>query len=309
MEKRGHTITFNSRDQEFDIVHSHNAFDPFVLKKIRGIPIVVHGHSVRADLEGGIMGYRIFSPLLTWLMRKTYSQADHIIPVSEFAADDIKRMGIQVPMTVISNGVPLGDYPFITDEERRKKREEIVEKYNLNSSQEIILSVGSLMRRKGILDVIKLAKLLPEYQFLWVGGSQPIYPYWYLREQMGRVPQNFRLLGYIDNLLDLYQGLDYYLNPSFVETEGIPILEAAASGIPIIMRDIPAFEGWKDGTHCQKFKKIEEVQNLIRGDKNIQSMVEASHKRVQKYDIHHICDRIEKIYNSLCQTPLEDSIE
>src|SRR5699024_9164444 len=71
---------------------------------------------------------------------------------------------IKRPIEVVSNGI---DLDFWT----RKKgdRENFYKKYGLDPKKKSIISVGLFIKRKGILDFVKLAKRLPQYEFVWFG--------------------------------------------------------------------------------------------------------------------------------------------
>ena len=61
--------------------------------------------------------------------------------------------------------------------------------------------------------------------------------------------------GYVDaqELKAAYCGADAFAFFSYEETEGIVVLEALACEIPVIVRDIPVYEGWlEDGLHVYK---------------------------------------------------------
>ena len=300
LREMGHEVVFNAQRGKFDIVHVHNAFTLMPLKRFEGTPIVSHGHSVRADLEGGVIALPLFEPLLVMLMKRVYSASRYIIPVSEFAENEIKCLGIDRPTRVISNGVPLATFPFATDEERRRARKVICDRHDIPEDNTITLTVASLFPRKGIVDAVKLAREHPEITFVWIGKSHPIYPFIFLRRKMGRIPPNFMLLGYVEDILEYYQGSDMYLSFSHVETEGIPLLEAAASGLPIVARDIPAFSWLEDGKHCLKFSITENIGYLV--DEILaenRKYRHASYSLVKKLDIHQIAKRVVEVYREV----------
>ncbi len=43
--------------------------------------------------------------------------------------------------------------------------------YGYSDTDKIIMSAGLIIKRKGILDFIELAKRMPEYQFIWFGTA------------------------------------------------------------------------------------------------------------------------------------------
>lgn len=82
------------------------------------------------------------------------------------------------------------------------------------------------------------------------------------------MPENVRMPGYIsrEELREAYQGCDLFCFMSFEETEGIVVLEALACGIPVLLRDIPVYEGWlKDGIHVYKAVSEEQFKERTLG--------------------------------------------
>ncbi len=300
LQELGHEIVFNARRGYFDIIHVHNAFTLMPMKRFGKTPIISHGHSVRADLEGGVIALSLFKPLLVKLMRRVYSASRFIIPVSEFAEKEIRDLGIDRPTRVISNGVPLASFPYATDKERWSARRVICDLHNIPEDNTIALTVSSLFPRKGIADAVRFAREHPEITLLWIGKSHPIYPFTFLRRKMGKLPPNFLLLGYVEEVLNYYHGSDVYLSFSHVETEGIPLLEAAASGLPIVARDIPAFSWLEDGKHCLKFSVTDNIGNLVykilAENKGYRS---ESFSLVQQLDMPNIARRVEEVYREV----------
>jgi 1,2-diacylglycerol-3-alpha-glucose alpha-1,2-glucosyltransferase len=56
-------------------------------------------------------------------------------------------------------------------------------------------------------------------------------------------PPNVRFTGYIEDVTEAYAAGDIFFFPSVVENEGIAILEAAAAGRPLVLRDADCFAG------------------------------------------------------------------
>ena len=63
---------------------------------------------------------------------------------------------------------------------------------------------------------------------------------------MAEAPRNLFFAGYIgqEELRDAYCGADVFAFLSLEETEGIVVLEALSCGIPVVLRDIPVYQGW-----------------------------------------------------------------
>ena len=124
------------------------------------------------------------------------------------------------------------------------------------------------MERKGILDFIRLARALPETQFFWFGYTEPALVPGHVRAAMAEAPQNLHFPGFVDQaaLRDAYCGADAFVFCSQEETEGIVVLEALACGVPVLLRDIPVYEGWlQSGCQVYKARDLPGFEAALRG--------------------------------------------
>jgi glycosyltransferase involved in cell wall biosynthesis len=135
--------------------------------------------------------------------------------------------------------IPLGVDPpavVLSPEERRQERARV-----LGGEGEMILSVGVIQTRKNTLNMLKALKMLPaQYQLALSGGngygSQAIHEF-IRSESLG---DRVKLLGFVDDaqLARLYQAASVFLFPSLEEGFGIPVLEALASGVPVVTSNL-----------------------------------------------------------------------
>ncbi|UKI48766.1 MAG: glycosyltransferase [Clostridium sp.] len=72
--------------------------------------------------------------------------------------------------------------------------------------------------------------------------------------------------GYIsgDIIKGAFHSADLLFFPSYEETEGIVVLEALASKLPVLVRDIGVYKPWlKDGISCYMGKNNDDFINKI----------------------------------------------
>jgi len=108
-------------------------------------------------------------------------------------------------------------------------------KSNIYSSKFKVLFVSRLIIKKGTRIIIKVAKKLPNIEFIIIGSGPESK---YISQQ--KLP-NINFLGKIDNskLLDYYSTTNVFIQPALYQ-EGFTrtIMEAVASGLPVIASDI-----------------------------------------------------------------------
>ncbi len=95
----------------------------------------------------------------------------------------------------------------------------------------IILYVGRVSKEKNLDAFLYCAKAFPEDTFIVVGDGP------YRKELEEKKPKNMHFLGYLTglDLAKAYANADVFLFPSETETYGQVVLEAMASGLPVIV--------------------------------------------------------------------------
>lgn len=169
--------------------------------------------------------YRIISPEL----RRIWRDAEALVANSEGLRQMAMEFCDRYPVQVIHNGV---DTDMFTPPERYDRKEGPVK----------LLTVCRLIERKGIQDVIPVLRETERRTGnrirLVIAGDGP-----YLSELIRIAKQNdadscVEFKGYIERsgLPDLYRSADIFVFPSY--REGMPnaVLEAMASGLPVVMR-------------------------------------------------------------------------
>jgi 1,2-diacylglycerol-3-alpha-glucose alpha-1,2-glucosyltransferase len=310
LEKLGCRVNLDDTESDFDILHLHNPFPKSIgaaLKtRIIGKPVVVHGHHLPELVKGGFKGGAIIYPLNKLYSRFFFSLGDVIIAPSPFAATSLQSLGIKKPFKVIFNGV----------DRSRFKKDLLVgkafrEKFGLPDDAFIVLSVGLRIPRKGVDTFIETAaeyrKLHPssKVKFVWVGGTETL-----LVDAMpdGNLPDNVLFTGYVplDLLLSSYSAANVFFLPTRAESYGNVILEAASVGLPIVLRDIPAFEGWlSDGKDCIKGRNAEDfakaIESIWKDDALRSTLRTGSEKLAQAHDIVNTAKKLYEVYSALME--------
>ncbi len=248
------------------IVHINTVFpesDIEALKaKRRGQKVVWFAHSTQEDFRNSFPGSNLFAPLFRRWITFCYRLGDVIITPTEYSKHLLRGYGIKKPIYVLSNGVDTETFapnPAVREGFRRD--------LGLDASAKIVICAGLWIERKGILDFIETARKMPDVTFLWYGETPKRLITRNVRAAMRDAPGNLRFMGYVpqSELRTAYQGADAFLFLSKEETEGIVVLEALSCQIPVILRDIPVYEGWlQDGKSACMVKSPDEAVFCIR---------------------------------------------
>ncbi len=159
--------------------------------------------------------------------------ADALVPCSLFEAETLRTMGLQQPQHVI----PLWlDFAAIAHTPRQA----------INLQRPSLLFIGQLTPRKGydvLLQALPMvAQRYPNVLVQYVSGLnlQDQAQLVETARQLG-IESNIHLRGRVDDaeLVNLYRAADVYVTPTRYEGFGLTLLEAMASGCPLVSTDIP----------------------------------------------------------------------
>lgn len=288
-------MTWKGMPGDADLVHYHT-FGPLAMahrQLATGVRILT-AHSTPRINNGNIA----FSKTINRLYPKIYQRFDHIITISESCHQEVLAMAPDVPSTLIPNGV--NRTYFRPDQDRRER---FREHYHIDDDEKVVLTVAQMTPRKGIYDFLALAEVHPEIRWVWVGGL-PYGPvskdYRRIKELSEHAGENVIFTGYVDEIADPYNGADLFLMPSHAETFGLVILEALASGLPVIARDIPEFrEIFAD--QVLYFRDPADVTPLLRDEERLRTIGAGSRAWTEKHDLRTIAEQHIALYRSLVE--------
>jgi phosphatidyl-myo-inositol alpha-mannosyltransferase len=216
------------RREQFDVIHLHEPLIPvlpyLVLLNSRSANIATF-HAFRASSPW----YSAFKPYMSFMM----SRLDARIAVSEPARDFVSQY-FQGPYDIIPNGI---------DVVRFRDAEPFPWAYDGTPR---ILFVGRFNEpRKGFKYLLRAMPLIhqqfPDARLLVVGGAKP-EQFEGLMERYGVRNVDFVGLASPDELPRYYASCEMFCAPSTSgESFGIVLLEAMASGRPVVAGDIPGY--------------------------------------------------------------------
>ena len=155
---------------------------------------------------------------------------------SRRAREDLERRYPGLPTTLIANGVDHERFrPDPQERERRRAAE------NASPGDVVAIFVGNNWARKGLeLALEGLARARAEGATglrLWVLGNGNEDRYRKLAARSG-VADHVRFLGAHDDTASFYQAADLFLLPSAFEMLSLAMLEAAATGLPLVVSSV-----------------------------------------------------------------------
>ena len=289
-----------------DIVHINTVFPDSVLMalyaKLHGCRIIYFGHSTKEDWRNSFKGSNLTAPFIKLWFMFCYQLGDVIITPSAYSKKILKEYGIRKPVFAVSNGIDT-DY-WKRGEFTETGRKEYWKHFRISSDRKIIMSVGHYMERKGFPEFCNLARKNPDIDFIWFGFTAPDMRSECIKRALENIPGNLYLPGFIsgDELKKAYAYSDLFLFLSHEETEGIVVSEAMAMETPMIVRDIPVYEGWlKKDVNTYMFRTGKELKELIPfvlSHDNSKITANARKSACMK-DYDHIGEKYLKVYEKM----------
>ena len=303
LEDNNIPYTTNSKD-DYDIVHI-NFYGPKsykMAKKARkqGKKVIYHAHSTEEDFRNSFKFSNLIAPLFKWWICKCYKLGDHIITPTPYSKKLLEGYGLS-NITAISNGI---DTKFFNRDDALGK--DFRKKYGYKDDDKVIMAIGLYLERKGILDFVELAKLMPEYKFIWFGYTDlKLVPKKIKKAVTTKLP-NLTFAGYVEPIMikSALSGSDLYLFPTLEETEGIPIMEACACKCKALIRDIGVFEDWlEDSKNVYKAKNIKEFEIKIKKILNneLPDLTNEGYKVAMSRDVKKVGKELIEVYENVLE--------
>jgi len=156
----------------------------------------------------------------------------HVVAVSRTDAARLRRGGVR-RIEVIPNGVDLEAFGTL---DRSRARAEL----EWAGSEPVALCVGRLDKLKAPHDaILALAAGRTRFTLVLAGGG-PAEPRLARMAAALGVADRVRFLGWRDDVPRLLAAADLFVSPSRSEAFPLAVIEAMASGLPVVVSDIPA---------------------------------------------------------------------
>lgn len=181
------------------------------------------------------------APFKNWLMYYPVElflshYTDILVTITKEDYELSKKMFSKECRYVHGVGIDLGKYEVRDSQDRN---DELREKLGIPCDAKVLLSVGELNVNKNHGQVIQALSLLQDNNIHYVicGEGELKAEYEKLGQILG-LDQRLHLMGFCSNVSEYYRMADLFVFPSL--REGIPasIMEAIATGVPVVVSDI-----------------------------------------------------------------------
>jgi len=187
-------------------------------------------------------------------------------------------------------GIDLNKFQF-NDNENDKKRYR--EKFSLGQDDIIFLNVAEFSKRKNQRELIFAWSKIdnPKIKLVFAGVGKELEKCKKLVKKLN-IEENVYFLGYIKNIYELYVAADYYISSS--KSEGMPfsVLEAASTGLPLVLSNKKGHKDIIKNTRGLVYNNrkdiVQKIYDLL--------IYKKKKNMLGKYDLLKVKDNILKIY-------------
>lgn len=218
-------------------------------------------------------------------------KADGIVTISRFTKEQLlEKFAVEESkVKVVYLGIDHGCWQDFSSDELAKTESH----YSLPSS--FLLFVGALEKRKNLLNLIRALKIIHKRQkkIPLVLAGRKGEEYQRLKDEIRKQSLEpwVKMLGYVPEteLKNIYRLASLLVFPSFCEGFGLPVLEAMASGLPVVASQIKGIEEVAQDAALyfdpQDHAEIAEKILLALEDKSLcQKIVARGKKRALDFD-------------------------
>lgn len=298
--------TIDSISPQIIHIHAPNFFssNAIIPAKLKKIPIMATVHRAEIDAVG--------QPMYTF-RRFVLRRLQKIIAVSEFTKSLALKAGAKDDRTsVIYNSC---DETIFSVADRHMAKQH----HNLTTNKKIILFVGNLIKIKGIYILIEAFKVLcskiPDLLLIIIGKGEEKQALEHLVNKYGL--NNVKFLDWLPQpqLSSFYNAADMFVLPSFVEGHSVALLEAMASGLPIVASNVGGNkESVEDGVNGFLFergnvKDLLEKMAIILSDQELSKKMSAKSYAIysERFSMKMQLKNYLKLYSSLIERSGDDS--
>lgn len=303
-------VRYLLKEKNLKIVHIHTpSYLGFWRHSIHVLISKMFGKKVVLHILGG--GFKDFYEggwrLQKWYIRNILSVSDKIVALSSMWKSFFSTLTDPNQIIVAPTAIYYQDFDI-----KFNKKKEILTEFGIPTNRIICISLGGLIKEKGILEVLNAAdtilsdKAKENIYFVFAGKGILEDE---VRRYCKRFQSNAKYLGGIasDRKIKLLSSSDIFLLPSHIEGIPIALLEAMASGLAVITTPVGGIpEVIKDGENGFLIKPGDinalkgKILTLASNNELREEMGRRNRELVkEKYSWDVVAEKIVGIYNEV----------
>jgi glycosyltransferase involved in cell wall biosynthesis len=257
-----------------DVIHVHIVFEEFY-QQVK--PQLLFRNAPPASWPR-LLHRRLYYGLIRWLEGRIYRRKQvHLAGVSGMVVAQLSAHFGRHDAVSIPNGV---DVKRFEPQARLQRRSAARADLNLVPETFVLLLIGNDWRKKGLQTLIEALNECWNLPIqLLVVGKDAVKPFEATIQRLG-LSDRVRFLAPSEDIMKFYAAVDAYAGPSLEDAYGLPVIEAMASGLPVIAsKNAGVCEVINDGLNGLLLRdpaSVVELAGLIRrlvGDRSLREQL------------------------------------
>ena len=290
--------------EQFDLIYCHTPVGAMLARlagisaRKKGTKVIYMAHGFHFYSGAPLLNWMIYYPAEKFLSRFT----DGLITINQ---EDYRRaQKFHAGKTILIPGVGIDLDKF---QKKEPTRQEIRNKLGILDGKIILMSVGELTKRKNHMVVIDALARLKEYDILYViCGDGPLKAQLRAKAEELGVRDRVKLLGFRKDIAELHKAADIFVFPSLQEGLPVAVMEAMASGLPIVASKIRGNEDLisnNQGGYLVNPTDSEQVakaiEKMIQNPKKREKMEERNLEIITKYGQETVLQKMDEFFDEI----------
>lgn len=300
--------TWKLTRNHFDVLHAHSPASvgllAYLTASTKRLPLIYTYHTSITDYTHYVKfigGTSLIKQAAGWFSKASTNLGDQVVVPSPKFYRLLLNQKVKQPITVIPNGIDLSMFKAVKNPGALRNR------LGLSPDAQIMLTVGRMDPEKRLEFIVEAFDLLSErvpnahLVFAGDGGARKSVE---AKANATRARDRIHFLGMVNRseLPDIFHDASLFLSASTTEVHPISVIEAIASGLPMVAVQDEAFEGMlEDGMNGYAVpldvkKYADTLADLLPDRERLKRFSQHSFMLSEKYSIETQVKSLEKLY-------------
>lgn len=289
-------------NNDYDVIHTHtpiaSALIRYAARTYKNIKVIYTAHGFHFFKGGPLLNWLFFYPVEKYLSKYT----DKIITINQedyYRAKQFGQNNIEF--------IPGVGYNVQQIEEDIYQIEDYYSEFDIQPNQVVMLSVGELNDNKNHETVLKALSEsnINEYKYIICGDGHKKEILLNLIEEL-KLTGRVHLAGYRSDIPKIMNISDIFIFPSYREGLSVALMEAMATGLPVVCSNIRGNRDLIDnnfgGINVQPndvagFKDA--IEELYQNKEKRQNFGEYNLEKVKKFSLEVVLQRLSEVYKKV----------
>lgn len=300
--------TWSLTRKHFDVLHAHSPLSvgllAYLTASTKRLPLIYTYHTSITDYTHYVKfigGTGLMKRAAAWFSSASTNLGDQIVVPSPKFYRLLMQQKVRKPIHIIPNGIDLSSFKTAKNAGALRNR------LKVSAEAPILLTVGRMDPEKRldfIIDAfVQISNQIPNAQLVFAGDGSARKN---LEEKVNAldVKNKIHFLGMVsrNDLPDVLHDATIFLSASTTEVHPISVIEAIASGLPLVAVQDEAFEGMVEHdvngymTPLDVHIYADSIIKLLQDKKKLEAFGKRSALLSEKYSIEGQVKALEKLY-------------